>query len=166
VQQYIRVMDGINNIVKYLVSLLFIIMVTLVAIQVLTRFVIDYPISWTEEIARFLMIYIVMLGSSLLVRKNGHIAVDFLLEIVSANTKKKIELINIVICGIFFIIFAYCGIELTIAVISQVSPTLQFSMALAYAAIPIGAILMILNAISIFYETIFNDDNKKEGDIV
>jgi len=164
--KYIKFMDKLNNIVKYTVSAMFTIMVILVAIQILTRFIIDYPISWSEEIGRYIMIYIVFLGSALLVRKNGHIAIDFLLEVVNDKNKKRLNFINLAISTVFFLVLVYSGIELTMLVIGQVTPTLQFSMAWAYAAMPLGAILMVLNALAVFFEMFIKGENKKEEEII
>src|SRR5699024_4302115 len=164
--KYIKFIDKINSLVKYIVSILFIVMVILVALQVLTRFVIDYPISWSEEVGRYLMVYIVFLGSGLLVRKNGHIAIDFLLEIINLDNRKRLEFVNLAISTIFFLILIYSGIQLTMVVLGQATPTLQFSMAWAYAAMPIGSILMLLNALAVFFEMTIDGENTKEEEII
>lgn len=164
--KYIKFIDKINSLVKYIVSILFIVMVILVALQVLTRFVIDYPISWSEEVGRYLMVYIVFLGSGLLVRKNGHIAIDFLLEIINPDNRKRLEFVNLAISTIFFLILIYSGIQLTMVVLGQATPTLQFSMAWAYAAMPIGSILMLLNALAVFFEMTIDGENTKEEEII
>lgn len=159
---YVNFTDNLNVGIRYIVSSLFVIMVSLVFLQVVTRFVINYPISWTEEISRYLMIYIVFLGSALLVRKTAHIAVDFLLEIVNPKTKKALNLVNLIISMVFFGILLYFGTELTIVVIGQATPNLQFSMAWAYAAVPLGALLMLMNALAVLFETIINGKNERE----
>jgi len=164
--KYIKFIDKINSLVKYIVSILFIVMVILVALQVLTRFVIDYPISWSEEVGRYLMVYIVFLGSGLLVRKNGHIAIDFLLEIINPDNRKRLEFVNLAISTIFFLILIYSGIQLTMVVLGQATPTLQFSMAWAYAAMPIGSTLMLLNALAVFFEMTIDGENTKEEEII
>lgn len=163
---YVNFTDNLNVGIRYIVSSLFIIMVSLVFLQVVTRFVINYPISWTEEISRYLMIYIVFLGSALLVRKTAHIAVDFLLEIVNPKAKKKLNLVNLIISMFFFGILLYFGTELTLVVIDQSTPNLQFSMAWAYAAVPLGALLMLMNAFAVLFETIMNGRNEREGETI
>lgn len=163
---YVNFTDNLNVGIRYIVSSLFIIMVSLVFLQVVTRFVINYPISWTEEISRYLMIYIVFLGSALLVRKTAHIAVDFLLEIVNPKTKKKLNLVNLIISMFFFGILLYFGAELTLVVINQSTPNLQFSMAWAYAAVPLGALLMLMNAFAVLFETIINGRNERAGETI
>ncbi|GAB3070725.1 TRAP transporter small permease [Salinicoccus sesuvii] len=159
---YISFMDTLNSALRYIVSTLFIVMVSLVFLQVLTRFVINYPISWTEEISRYLMIYIVFLGSALLVRKSAHIAVDFLLEVVNPKAKGILDIIVLAVSTVFFGLLLIFGAQLTYIVIGQATPNLQFSMAWAYAAVPLGGLLMFLNALAVLFEKMLYRGNEGE----
>ncbi len=150
---YIRIIDGINNGVKSIVSVMLALLAVLVVLQVTTRFVINVPLAWTEEIARYLMIYIVFLGSGLATRHNQHIAIDFLVEVINHKNKARLQTVILVISAVFFLILAYCGAQLTFMVIGQSTPTLQYSMAWAYAAIPLGAVLMLLNTVALLLKT-------------
>ncbi|HEO8419660.1 TRAP transporter small permease [Niallia sp. FSL W8-0635] len=151
-QLYVNFIDKINKVLKFVVSSMFIVLVALVFLQVVTRFVINYPLSWSEEIARYIMVYLVFLGSAVAVRKGEHIAIDFLVEIVSAKNKKRLMMLILSISSIFFAVLCYNGILLTALVAGEATPTLQFSMSWAYAAMPIGSLLMLLNAIAVLIE--------------
>jgi TRAP-type transport system small permease protein len=151
-QGYVSFIDKINKAVKYIVSAMFIILAVLVVLQVITRFVIDYPLSWSEEISRYLMIYIVFFGAALAMRNKEHIAIDFLVEIVSAKRKKVLNSVILWISLIFAAILFYYGSALTLTVVNQATPTLQFSMSWAYAAIPLGSLLLLLNTIAVMIE--------------
>ncbi|WP_054707932.1 TRAP transporter small permease [Bacillus sp. JCM 19041] len=146
---YIKIIDSINNGIKYLVSIMLVVLAILVVLQVTTRFVINVPLSWTEEIARYLMIYIVFLGSGLAMRYNQHIAIDFLLDVIKQKNKERLQKIILWISAIFCVMLAYYGAKLTYMVIGQSTPTLQYSMAWAYAAIPLGALVMLVNIIAL-----------------
>ncbi|GEN88926.1 TRAP transporter small permease [Oceanobacillus sp. FSL W8-0428] len=160
--KYIKTIDKINSGVKYLVAVLLIILAILVVLQVTTRFIINIPLSWTEELAKYLMIYIVFLGSGLAFRNNQHIAIDFLLEVSSPKTREKLEKLVLWISAIFCLALAYFGIHLTYLVIDQSTPTLQYSMAWAYAAMPIGSLLMFFNIIAAGIDP---DKKSVEGDV-
>ncbi|WP_404454813.1 TRAP transporter small permease [Oceanobacillus kapialis] len=151
-QGYVHFIDKLNQVVKYIVSAMFIVLAVLVVLQVVTRFIIDYPLSWSEEISRYLMIYIVFLGSALAMRNKEHIAIDFLMEVVSAKKKKVLNTVILWISLIFAAILLYFGAALTLTVVGQATPTLQFSMSWAYAAIPLGALLLLLNTIAVLME--------------
>jgi TRAP-type C4-dicarboxylate transport system permease small subunit len=156
--KYIKFMDSVNNAVKYILMFSLVVLAILVILQVTTRFVINIPLSWTEEIAKYLMIYIVFLGSGLAIRNNKHIAIDFLLEVVKPKSRERLEKAILWISAVFAIILAYFGAQLTWIVVDQSTPTLQYSMAWAYAAIPLGAILMLLNIVVALMES--KDPNK------
>lgn len=145
---YIKMINQINTAIKYIVSTMLVFLTILVVLQVTTRFVINVPLAWTEEIAKYLMIYIVFFGSGLAMRNNQHIAIDFMVEILKGKSKVVLEKIILWICGIFSVFLIYFGSQLTFRVIEQSTPTLQYSMAWAYAAIPLGALLMLLNIIA------------------
>lgn len=145
---YIKMINQINTAIKYIVSTMLIFLTILVVLQVTTRFVINVPLAWTEEIAKYLMIYIVFFGSGLAMRNNQHIAIDFMVEILKGKSKVVLEKIILWVCGIFSVFLIYFGSQLTFRVIEQSTPTLQYSMAWAYAAIPLGALLMLLNIIA------------------
>lgn len=145
---YIRMINQINTAIKYIVSTMLVFLTILVVLQVTTRFVINVPLAWTEEIAKYLMIYIVFFGSGLAMRNNQHIAIDFMVEILKGKSKVLLEKVILWICGIFSVFLIYFGSQLTFRVIEQSTPTLQYSMAWAYAAIPLGALLMLLNIIA------------------
>lgn len=163
---YISVIDKINNIIKYVAYSTFLLLAVLVFAQVVTRFVISYPLAWTEEISRYLTVYIVFLGSALAMRQRLHIAIDFLPEIVSAVNKKRLNMVILVICAVFFTALTYFGTVLTVTVAEQSTPTLQFSMAWAYAAIPLGSFMMLLNTIANILEWKTGEVTKSSGDIV
>lgn len=163
-EAYLNFIDRVNNVVKYIVSVLFIVLVVLVFTQVVTRFIINYPLSWSEEISRYAMIYIVFLGSALAVRTKDHIAIDFLLEIVNPKNKKRLTIITLLISALFFAMLTYFGFQLTLIVIDQATPTLQFSMAWAYAAIPAGSLLMLLNVFAVLIEMRKKRTSETEGE--
>ena len=56
---------------------LFWLMAAVVFYQVVTRYVMDDPAGWTEEIARYFLVAVVFIGASMSVRKNNHIQVDY-----------------------------------------------------------------------------------------
>ncbi|TFJ92210.1 TRAP transporter small permease [Lentibacillus salicampi] len=161
---YLKFIDRINSVVKYVVSVLFIALVVLVFMQVVTRFVINFPLAWSEEISRYIMIYIVFLGSALAVRKNEHIAIDFLLEVVNAKNKKRLNIVILLISAFFFAMLTYVSFQLTFLVTGQSTPTLQFSMAWAYASMPVGSLLMFLNGMAVLIETRKQRTDEVEGE--
>jgi TRAP-type C4-dicarboxylate transport system permease small subunit len=61
---------------------LFVTLASIVFYQVFTRYVMDDPAGWTEEIARYFLVAIVFIGAAMSVRKNNHIQVDYLYRLI------------------------------------------------------------------------------------
>lgn len=148
----IKVIDKVNLVVKILMATFISIMAIVMIMQVFSRFVINFPLNWSEELARYLVIYVVFFGSAIAVRYKQLIAVEFLSSKVPLKFKRPLEAIVIILCVAFYIILLVQGIEILNKVSAQSSPALQISMAIPYAAIPVGAVLLIMNSVAVFIE--------------
>lgn len=161
--QVIKTIDHMNKAVGIVLAIMLAIMSVLIIVQVFTRFVIDYPLHWTEELARYLMIYSVFLGAALALRKSRLIAIEALSQSVNESKQRIIRFIVMVLSIVFLTILLVQGIEILDVVKLQSSAGLGISMAIPYASIPIGAALMIINAIAVIFETIKGEPIKESG---
>lgn len=115
--------------------------------QVVSRFLLKVPLSWTEEVSRFALIWLTFISASLALRDNGHFAVDVISHRLSEKNQKYYQI------GIFLLMFVYLaailktGITLVPVAHMQESPALDMHMSYIYLAIPCGAALMIVNII-------------------
>jgi TRAP-type C4-dicarboxylate transport system permease small subunit len=153
-----RGIDIMNKLVGIVVGLMLAAMSTIIVVQVFCRFVIDYPLTWTEEAARFLMIYTVFLGASLALRNHKMIAIEIIMESVKPKVRKVLRIMVMLISIVFLFILLFKGIEMLDIVKRQTSAGLGLSMNIPYMAIPIGATLMIINAIAVIIEFLTTDD--------
>ena len=111
--------------------------------QVVTRFVFSQPSVWTEEIMRRLLIWMVMLGSVVAVRKGALVSVDLMLRL---SRGAWLRFVRAVITGVhlaFFGVLLWFGTDLVYRVRFQTFASMELSMAWAYAAVPVGALLAI-----------------------
>lgn len=143
-----------NKIDKILGNILVVIMgvmVVNVLWQVFTRFIIGTPSSFTDELARYLMMWLGILGAAYVSGKNMHVAIDVLQQKANAKTQKKLKII-VYILVILFALFAMVigGSRLVYItyVLDQQSPALQIPLALVYLAIPLSGLLVIYYKIS------------------
>ena len=122
------------------------IMVVNVLWQVFTRFVIGTPSSFTDELARYLMIWVGVLGAAYISGRKMHVAIDLLPTKLNKEGENKLKIfINCII--ILFCFFALVGGGIRLVYITftleQYSPALQIPLALVYLVIPISGILII-----------------------
>ena len=122
-------------------------MVMLVTIfaQVVTRYGFSYTPEWSEELARYLFVYVVFLGSALIMGESGHLAVEFLPNRFKGTAFGKLLAALSLLCGyLFVLILLVQGAKMTAVMTFQESPGLGISMSYVYAVIPVSAVLMML----------------------
>jgi TRAP-type C4-dicarboxylate transport system permease small subunit len=130
-------------------------MSVIVLLQVFFRFVIYMPFPWSEEIARYLMIWVGMIGSFVALRKGRHIGVTFLMERLPAGVARGLNpLIHLVLIA-FLAVIAVQGGKLAILNATQKSPAMMIPMIYPYLAIPVGAALMIIEMIAVLMKDLF-----------
>jgi TRAP-type C4-dicarboxylate transport system permease small subunit len=126
------------------------VMVVNVLWQVFTRYIMADPSSFTDELARYLMIWIGVLGAAYVSGRNMHVAIDVLPSKFSKPTQKKITLfVNLLIIVFVFTALIIGGIRLVYItfILDQHSPSLQIPLALVYLVLPLSGVLII------FYKT-------------
>lgn len=149
---FLRIVDGINRIVGYILAAMLGIMSILIIVQIFTRFVIEYPLHWTEELARYLMVYLVFLGAAIALRNNRLIAIEALTQALSPFLQRVLKIVVMAFTIGFAIILIVQGFEIVQAISMQKSAGLRIPMSIPYLAIPIGAILMVINAFAVLFD--------------
>ncbi|MBS4083768.1 MAG: TRAP transporter small permease [Rhizobiales bacterium] len=120
------------------------------AYQVLTRFVLHQPASWTEALTRVFLVWMVCLGAALAVRAGSLVAFDVLRTIGGGRFGKFFQLVGLASSNLFFSMLAWTGYEITERVRFQNLAGLEISIAWSYAALPVGGGLAALLALFTF----------------
>lgn len=134
------------------------IMVTLMAVlvvdvtwQVVTRYLLGEASSFSEEVARYLLIWIGLLGSSYAYRKKMHLAFDLITNKVTGRIKFWMEMIIHVFIIFFSVVVLIFGgwylVQLTWE-LNQLSASLQISLAYVYFALPLSGFLIVVYALN------------------
>lgn len=125
-------------------------MTGIVFFQVILRYVFLSPLSWIEELARYLLVWISCFGAAYGVRKGEHIAVMFLNNMFKGYMKSALTiLIHILVITLFMVCFMK-GIGLSIRQWNVVTPALQIPRTLPYLGIPISFAIMLLFSLELF----------------
>jgi TRAP-type C4-dicarboxylate transport system permease small subunit len=108
--------------------------------QVFSRYVIADPIIWSEEVARYLFVWITMIGAAAAVRLRGHFGLDILRRWVgSSGLRKGLGLITALFVAGFLCILFYAGVNETWQASGQFSSALPITLMLPYLALPVGS---------------------------
>lgn len=129
---------------EYVLVAMMIFLVIIVAVQVFFRFVINFSFGWSEELARYLLIWIAWIAASYAVRENAHIRVEIVKDLFGDKIKKIIEVVVLLICFSFALFLAIEGTKyiFNVKATNQVSPSLGIDIWIVYLAVPVGGILM------------------------
>ncbi|MFD1039412.1 TRAP transporter small permease [Virgibacillus byunsanensis] len=164
-QLLLKIIDKLNKLVYFIVGSMAIVMFLLIISQIISRSILSNSISWSEELARYLMIWIVFLGAALALRERSLIAIELLTYPLKDKWKKRLQIVVYIICTIFFTFILIYGIDLLQFVKVQSSPTLPFSMAIPYASIPVSAVFLIMNSLAILLELFTKRHVDREGEV-
>jgi TRAP-type C4-dicarboxylate transport system permease small subunit len=128
------------------------VMTVIIILQVFMRYLFLFSLSWSEEVARYLMIWGSFLGASLALKYGFHIGVEFVINRIPEKMRGWVSLIAKIGTLIFLIYFTLGGFRVSWAVRDQDSPALLFSMAYAYLSAPVGGVFMIIQLLSLLVE--------------
>ena len=141
---------SLDRVLVVLLVALFAALVLMVVWQVLSRYALNSPSAFTEEAARYLMIWVSLLGASYVFRMRLHIGLDLLTRKLTGGNKRIAEAAALTAAVLFALLILLVGgarlVELTWS-LDQVSAVLGIRMALVYLAIPLSGGFILLYAL-------------------
>ena len=146
-----RAVQIIDAILKNVLVVLMAAMVIAVSWQVISRYVFSSPSSWTEEVARFLMIWIGVLGAADAFRTGVHLGLDILPQKLtgrSAELLKQLTAFVIVLFSLTVLIIGGGSLASLTWELRQYSAVLGLPIAFVYSVIPTAGILICVYAIA------------------
>lgn len=128
-------------------ALLLLVLLCLVALQVLSRYVFETPFAWTEELARYAMIWLVFMAAAQVTSRDGHIAITFLDRLVSAKALKYFVILSRVIVSGACLVLLPGGWRLVNAMMNVSSPAAGIPLGFIYLAGLAGLFLIGLHSL-------------------
>lgn len=159
-----RLNEKIEIFEKYFITYLMLIMSTVIFIQIIMRYVFNSSLSWSEELAAYIMMYMTWVGASYGVKLNMHLRVTVIVDLL----KGKLRDIAYIIIDVVWMIFSAYMVVMGVRVVKmsyagyRVSPALEIPMFLIYSSVVIGCILMFLSLISSIHKR-YRDYKKLVG---
>jgi len=134
-----------------------VLLVITVSWQVFSRYVLNDPSSWTDELSRYTMVWLGLLGASYLFGIKAHLAITLLANSIPPKMNHFLQFfINMVILTFVILAMFRGGITLVGRTMSQLTPALQIPMAYVYLILPISAVIItvyiILNLLDSFFK--------------
>ena len=119
--------------------------VFITALQVFCRFVLKSPMFWPEPAARYMFLYIIMLGLPVAYRGGGMIVFDLLVTRFPIKAQETIAAIGNTLACAFFMYYGYQGVQLVLRAGHKITQgAIKIPMGYLYAAQPVCAVLMLI----------------------
>lgn len=130
-------------------------------LQVFFRVFLRNPISWSEELCRYLFVWSTMLGAVVVSANNEHFKVDIIINLLPKHLKSVVKYFGLLIVTVFSGVLIVFGVKLMIANQIRVSPALGIKISYVYLILPLNGILVILHVL----ESIYMEVLQKKGGI-
>lgn len=142
------------------------ILVAIVAVtfaQVVFRYVLLAPLSWSEELARFLLLWLASLSAAYAFKLRSHFALTFVVDWFAPKTQRYLRsLVTFIVAG-FLLVFIRQSFSFTLAVRDQIAPGTQMSMAIPYSSALVGSVLMFYYVVKNWWDDFRESESGSES---
>ncbi len=139
------ILEKIKSITNMFLIILLIGLTLLLGASIFSRYFLGQPISWSNAVARYIYIYIVLIGTAISYMLDGHAAIESVYDMVSKKFKLVFDLAHYLIVMGLCLILVVKGINYTIGMWGVHSPVLSFfSMGIVYLAVPLSFAIIFI----------------------
>lgn len=146
-----KLKEKLDTILGWLLAMLMALMVVNVTWQVFSRYILNDPSSWTDEVSRYMLVWLGLLGAAYVSGKNGHLAIDVILTKLKGKRSYWVNVIIHVLIILFAsVVMVWGGGNLVYItqVLEQKTATLQVPLSWIYMMIPLSGVFVIFYHIS------------------
>jgi len=123
-------------------------MAMIVAAQVFARYVLNHSIFWSEELARFLLVWLTFLGASMAYRRQAHASIDVVFLRLPPGLRRAAILAVHLYTLFFSVVMVYSGAQFAHFVRQQISPALYLPKWIPHGIIPLSGAVWALHALA------------------
>ncbi len=148
-KEYLLLADRLlSKLEKYFTTFLMGAILATGAAQVMMRYLFNSSLVWSEELMRYMFIWMILVGAAVTFRNDGHIEIDFFTGLLPAKFRKLLFYLakGLIIFTLLLLIPA--GFDLAIRSKSSLTGALQLSRFWVYLSVPVGSLFMLNSVIS------------------
>ncbi len=147
----------INKVVEITCVALLVLLVLDVWLGVLVRYVIPLPLTFTEELARYLMIWMALLAVSSGIAYREHIGVEFVFTRLPARTRRTLAIVFDVIAFLFFFLLFWHGLSFVEKGFSRLTMIYGIPKGYPFIGVPLAAGLACVQLVLVGIRDVFDD---------
>jgi len=152
-----RVERGLDGVIQPVVFVGMAALIGVITLQILSR-VLFTAVEWTEELARFLLVWLTFLAGTLAFQRGRHIAVTFVVDALPVRLRQLARLLATLVVVAFLITLAMISVEYMQVQSFQKSAAMRVPMSYVYAVVPFCSVVMAWYALVDAVELILTGD--------
>lgn len=157
-----NIFDIMDRCINWFLALLMAGMVVIISAQVWYRFILNDPLSWSEEAGRYLFVWISFMGAAAGVRYQVHLGIDLMDKLLPPGAYRIVVVLVNLIMQVFLLMIIYWGFKILGIIQFQESASMHISMRYPYMAVPVGGIFMLINSLRVMVAAIRNHTLDRE----
>ncbi len=142
-----RLLAIVDRAVMAFVALLTAAFFVCVLLQVFVRYVLEQPLPWTDEVARYCFVWASFLAASVIAGRGEHFTIDALIDGLPRRARGVLRLVGTVLCLLFALLLVRYGIGWSARLMFARSAVLELPQGLIYAVVPLSASYMALHLV-------------------
>lgn len=142
------VSDGLNRSAEILLFGIGFGMALLTGIQVISRYLLNHSLFWSEEVGRICLVWITFLGASAAYKRKAHVGVDFLVARCAEPARRFLSVLVVLLSLVFFGILVIYGLAFADFVSAQRTAALGLPLNIPYLVIPISGGLFVVHGVT------------------
>ena len=157
-----RLLTGIDWIMDKVTLLILILLNLIVGLQVFSRYMLNHSLFWSEELARYLFIWLVFLSAAIVLRREGHIQVSFFVERLALGLRRAIVVLVDLLLLWFTATILVQSIRLASMVRTVLTAAMEIPWTLVYLGIVLGMTAMVLVMLGALWRhvTVQSEENR------
>ncbi len=136
-------------------------MAVVVICQVFSRYVLNHSLFWSEELARYLLVWLSFFGASVAYYRNAHPSMDLLYARIPVSSQRLSRIVVHLLCLVFFLLMLWYGCAFALFVKNQTTPALSLPKWTIFSIIPASGMIMAIHATAKLYREILFGGKKR-----
>ncbi len=135
---------------RWIVIAMMAVMATLVFMNVVCRYILNFSIIWAEELSQYLMVWVTFLAAGLALRQGRHVAIEMLQDRLPSKARRMTRHLIALLLIVFLGTLTILGLQFVRFAWDQESPVMNIPLGIPYLAVPVGALLLLIHIFFIY----------------
>lgn len=157
-----HVLDGVEKVLKWISGILLVVFTVLTLIQVISRYLFNSPLSWSEQVARYLFIWMLMLYMPVIMRHGNNLGFDLIISRFSKEAQNIFWIVCEALIGSFAALYCLYSVQLCIKFSRKKLVGLGIKANWVYSAQIVGAFLLFVFSVELVIKRIMETRAKKK----